>query len=128
MAKIFFKKENIGPDLVAFSSLEQLYETIADDPSFSLRQSMIIIDLNLTVCKGTEGIIHIRQMENGDRFLIGISTGSEDPADRLHALSVGADFFVGKPLNRSTILTIAESVPSVTPQEDEGRILNLYLD
>jgi len=128
MAKIFFKKQNIGAELTAFSRLELLYEAIFEDPAFNLRQTMLIIDLNLTVCKGTEGIIHIRNLEKDQRFLMGISTGSEDPADRHHALSVGADFFVGKPVDRATILAIADSVPNLTPQEDEGRVLNLYLD
>ena len=128
MANIFFKKQNIGANLIAFSRLEQLYEALLAEDDLNTRQIMIVIDLHLTVCKGTEGIVQLRRMEFGDALLMGISTGSEDPADRLHALSVGADFFVGKPLDRTTLLAIADSVPSLTPQEDEGRVLNLYLD
>jgi len=128
MAKIFFKKQNIGPELIAFSRLEELYEVVLKDPEFDPNHVMIIIDLNLTVCKGTDGIIHLRKRPNGSDILMGISTGSEDPADRLHALKVGADFFVGKPLDRATLLAIADSLPKLTAQEDDGRVLNLYLD
>ncbi len=128
MAKIFFQRQRIGPHLITFSRLEQLYETMENSPDFEPERSLIVIDLNLTVCKGTEGIIQIRGMKAGSNVLAGISTGSEDPADRQLASDAGADFFVGKPLDRAALLTIADCTPKLTAQEDAEQTLHLYRD
>lgn len=125
MAKVFFKRQNIGAALKAFTKLEDLYDTLHPSAGFDANGALIVLDLNLTVCKGTEGVEHIRRLPIGPDLLIGISTGSEDPADKQLAADVGADFFVGKPLHRKTLLAIANSVPQLSTQEEAG-VLELF--
>ncbi len=126
MARTFFKRQKIGADLVAFTNLDAFYHALETDPAFEADGSLVVIDLNLTVCKGTEGVAHIRTLEGGREMLVGISTGSEDPADLLQALDAGADFFVGKPLDRKTIHKIVASVPALSSLDDPDGALMLY--
>lgn len=109
MAKIFFKRQKIDAELEAFTHLDGLFSAIKQ-PDFNMMDTLIVIDLNLTVCKGTEGIEKIRSLSQGKDALVGISTGSEDPADKISAIEAGADFFVGKPLDRNTLLNITDGV------------------
>lgn len=125
MAKIFFKRQKIGASLRTFSNLEDLYDALQVGAGFDPNTALIVIDLNLTVCKGTEGVAYIRKLDIGPDVLVGISTGSEDSADRQLAEDVGADFFVGKPLNRDTLVDIVQAVPALSAQ-DEGDVLYLY--
>ncbi len=126
MARIFFERQKIGAVLTSFTGVEDLYGAVQSGSGFDPATTLIVIDLNLTVCKGTEGVAHIRKMDVGPEVLIGISTGSEDPADRLLALEAGADFFVGKPLNRDSLKAIAQSVPHLEVQEGEDGVFDLY--
>lgn len=126
MAKTFFKRQKIAAKLIAFTNLDAFYEAMVDDPTFEPDTSLVVIDLNLTVCKGTEGVAHIRTMDAGKDILMGISTGSEDPADLLHAMDAGANFFAGKPLDRKTIEKIVASVPHLSSQEDPDGALLLF--
>ena len=126
MAKIFFKRQNIGPEFQAFTSLEELYDFLNNDPSFDPDTSICVLDMNLTMSKGTEGVTHIRASKIGQQLMLGISTGSEDPADRLSAKEAGADFFVGKPLDRATIEAICDSVPKLSRTGNEDEVLKIY--
>lgn len=126
IANILMKRQKVRAELISISTLEKLYEEVGNQSRFSPLQSLVVVDLNLTVCKGTDGIIHLRNMEVGPQILIGISTGSEDPADRLLAFEAGADFFAGKPLDRATLMTIVQSVPKLTASEDEAGGLELF--
>lgn len=125
MTKLLFKRRKIDLALIAFSRLDQFYDFVRNDPAFDPKSSITLIDLNLTLSKGTEGITALRAMEIGPDMLLGIATGSEDPADRLLAKEAGSDFFVGKPLDRELLKQICESVETLNYSSDASDMFRI---
>lgn len=114
LSRMMFKAEKVDIDLVCFPDVDPFFEDFDEKPVTSLEDTIVVLDLNLTVIKGTEGVAQIRDRTYGREAIIGICTGSDDPADKKLAEDAGADFFVMKPLDRSSLLQICDAVPNLS--------------
>lgn len=81
---------------------------------------VVVVDLNLPVMKGIEVLAWIKKQPYFDDTVVGICSGSEDPADERASYDAGAEFFLEKPLSRSCIETLAERFPHLVLAEVEG--------
>lgn len=104
LTKILFSREKIAPRLVHYNSLEEFRAALGaaapDQPM------LVCVDLNMPRMKGTDIIASVLADAARRPMIIGICSGSEDPADKLNAKRVGARFFVQKPLNRAALRAI----------------------
>lgn len=104
LTKILFSKEKIAPRLMPYSSFERFRDALGaaapDEPM------LVCVDLNMPSMKGTDIIASVLADKDRPPVIIGICSGSEDPADKLNAKRVGARFFVQKPLNRAALRAI----------------------
>jgi len=123
LSRVLFKRQKIDLEIVHFSTFQRFLEHSMELEPELLAGTLTVVDLNLTISKGTEGIRTFRGRPEGSRYVIGICSGSEDPADRQLAFDSGADFFVPKPLNRDRLSDICASRADLSLAEDaEGRL------
>lgn len=87
---------------------------------------VVFVDFNLPGMKGTDVIADILKHRADDNIIIGICSGSEDPADRRHASEVGAHFFVGKPLDRRAIESVCEITQALAIRQNEDKTYSLH--
>lgn len=104
LTKILFSKEKIAPRLLHYSSFEGFRAAL--DSAARDEPMLVCVDLNMPSMKGTEIIASVLADTTRPPMIIGICSGSEDPADKLNAKRVGARFFVQKPLNRAALRAI----------------------
>lgn len=119
LADFTFKKEAINSALVHFVDFQALLNHLSQATDHELERALVVLDLNLTISKGSDGIAELRRHDRYRDMILGICSGSDDPADRLSSLQSGADFFVSKPLNRGALLAICKQVPHLS-EHDEG--------
>jgi len=120
----FFRRENIGPKLVHAFHYKGYLEH-CDDHGIDPRTSIVVLDLNLRSQRGPDLIPLIRQSRNGDQIVIGICTGSQDPADKRISFDAGAEFFIDKPLNRAALEQICEQVDRLELTSHAGEELTI---
>ncbi|NJO37361.1 MAG: response regulator [Rhizobiales bacterium] len=81
---------------------------------------LIVSDLNMP---GMDGIQLARKLRADKAYrdmVVGICTGSENPADHAAASAAGADFVVIKPLDRRTLARICETTGRFELVQEEG--------
>jgi CheY-like chemotaxis protein len=100
-----------------FSAMDELAEETPE---------IVVVDLNLVVDNGIDVVRRIKADVRFDGALVGICTGSEDPADRKSALDAGADFFVTKPLSKDTLNAIAKATGRLTLKTRQDGITEIY--
>lgn len=113
LADFSFKRQGIVADLTHFVDFASFESHLDHTDASDLQSSIGIIDLNLTISKGSDGIAHLRSDHRYRDFVLGVCSGSDDPADRQMAIDAGADFFVTKPLNETALIAICEQVSSL---------------
>jgi CheY-like chemotaxis protein len=110
LSGLLLRKDGVDVKLVhhpALSSfLDMLEKTPIDQPLLAF------FDLNMPRIKGTDAIREVRKIDRTN-LVLGICTGSEDPADAKLALEAGADFFVNKPLSCDRLDSIVALVEGV---------------
>lgn len=114
LSRMLFKAERVKIDLDCYPDVDVFLEKTSGETESALDDAIVVLDLNLTVIKGTEGVSLIRQEAFGRKAIIGICTGSDDPADMKLANEAGADFYVTKPLDRSSLLEICDSTAALS--------------
>ena len=112
---ITLKKEKINIDLNMYLSFDDFYEDFQHETKAD--HLLVVFDLNLPVVNGIQAIKRVRGNRNLRGVVIGICTGSEDPADRRNAIEAGADFFINKPLNKTALMNICSSVEPLSLRE-----------
>jgi len=128
LADFSFRKERIGLDLEHFEAFDSFAAHLGELSETELHTSIAVIDLNLTVSKGSDGIAQLRRKDRYQGMILGVCSGSDDPAGRQSCLEAGADFFVAKPLNRKALLTMADQVPSLHQNDAEDGDLGFIRD
>lgn len=113
LSRMLFKAERVNIDLDCYPDVDVFLAQVSGEKENALDDAIVVLDLNLTVIKGTEGVSLIRKEVFGREAIIGICTGSDDPADMKLADEAGADFYVTKPLDRSSLLEICESTAAL---------------
>lgn len=121
ISRLSFLQDDIEVELKHFFDLEDYFQHMDLCSIAQLRRSITILDLNLTTSRGTEGITRIRAQPHFASHIVGICSGSDDPADRQAALEAGGNFFVSKPLNLAALESIASAVPCITVQSRDSK-------
>lgn len=112
LTRLLFTKERVAPKLSHHHSYESFRAALA---TISADEPMLVcVDLNMPGMKGTDIIASVLSGERRRHMIIGICSGSEDPADKLNAKRVGARFFVQKPLNRAALKGICSAVDELS--------------
>lgn len=124
ISRLKLKSQKVDIHLHHYGSPADLKKAISV-PSGDL-PVVVFIDFNLPGMKGTEVIADILKHNAGDKIIIGICSGSEDPADRRHAREVGARFFVGKPLDRKALENVCEIIQELTIRQNEDKTFSLH--
>lgn len=127
ISRSFFKRQDVRAELTHFFDFDALRLELDELSATALWRSLVIVDFNLTLANGTEGIIEMRREPRYEMTLVGICSGSEDPADQHAAAQAGADFFVAKPLDASCLATICGAIPSLNFTKDDAGVA-LYRD
>ncbi|QXE93028.1 hybrid sensor histidine kinase/response regulator [Geomonas subterranea] len=76
----------------------------------SARPDLVISDILMPEMDGFELCRRVRQMPEAGQLPIILLTHLNDPADVLHSLEVGADYFVSKPYSRKLLLSRIRAV------------------
>ena len=113
LTRIVFGRERVTPELVHYPRFDALEADLESGRLGALDASLVLVDLNLKLTKGTDAVRRLREMPVAADAVIGVCTGSEDPADRRDAEDAGVDFFVAKPLDVACLARIAALVPRV---------------
>lgn len=124
VTRLLLQRQKVEISLEACTTVDELdalLEGIDTDGTF-----LLVVDLNLTLCTGTDVIGMLRERTPSLPMIAGICSGSDDPADRFTALGVGSDFYVGKPLDRARLHEIAAQVESLEAREDGERLTLWY--
>lgn len=121
LTEILFGVERINLKIRHFFNLqefESFFTSQEEQKSFGL----LIVDLNMPIQNGVEIVDHLKNRKKYENLVIGICTGSEDPADKKNANSAGADFFIKKPFDTKSLKKTCEIVPKLDLiTDDEGR-------
>ena len=125
LTRIVFGRERVSPELVHYARFDALERDLEGGALPELAGTLFVLDLNLKVSKGTDAVRRLRTMPVAAGAVIGVCTGSEDPADRRDAEEAGADFFVGKPLDAACLTRICDSVPALEVRRGPGGGLSL---
>ena len=113
LTRIVFGRERVSPELVHYARFDALERDLEDGLLPELAGTLFVLDLNLKVSKGTDAVRRLRTLPVVEGAVIGVCTGSEDPADRRDAEEAGADFFVGKPLDAACLSRICAAVSTL---------------
>ena len=128
LTRIVFERERVGTPLVHYARFDALERDLESGELGSLAASLVVVDLNLKLTEGTAVVRALREAPAARDAVIGVCTGSEDPADRRDALAAGADFFVGKPLDLACLERICQAVEGLRTVRDADGTLGLVRD
>lgn len=129
LSRLLFRSQRVDIELVCFADFDDFLDDFQSRSPEEVEKAIVVVDMNLTVIKGTEGIERLRQTPMGKGVIVGVCTGSEDPADMRSAFTAGADFFVPKPLDRDCITRICKAVPTldlITLPDDHVAVNRLH--
>lgn len=113
LSRMLFRRHGIDLEIEHYLNMDAFFVAMREMDQQEADEALVVIDLNLTLSKGTEGLRRLRHIIGGTRMIAGICTGSEDPADERNSFEAGADFFVAKPLDRNSLAQICDSVATL---------------
>ena len=116
LARMLFEQQAIDLDIIHVATPTRLEEACGSD-AIGTGKAMIVVDLNMPEAHGTDVVRRLRQDERYRDNVVGVCTGSDDPADRKGALEAGAEFFVNKPLEKNALSRICDQVERLTLQD-----------
>ncbi|WP_236994804.1 response regulator [Granulosicoccus antarcticus] len=125
LAKRILKRTQPSLTLHHFERFDSFQTMLGEGLKLDVQGSIMVLDLNLKICSGIDCLKTLREEEQCAGMLIGICTGSEDPADRRDALESGADYFIAKPLIPTGLEKICSCIDELewVPDSEDG----LYL-
>lgn len=126
IARLLLEAEGIGLKILHYSDLEAFETYLATAPVSEIK--LILVDMNMPTMRGDTLIQILRGRTDLDGAIIGMCSGSEDPADKRSALNAGAVFFAQKPVDRACLQYICDQVPSLHFEMDSERGELLALD
>ena len=121
ISRLSFTQDSIEVELEHFFDLDAYFRTLDHCTIGELKSSITVLDLNLTVGRGTDGVKRVRAQPHLSSLIIGICSGSDDPADRQDAHDAGGNFFISKPLNLLALESISEAVDDLYTEERDGK-------
>jgi CheY-like chemotaxis protein len=128
ITRLSFRRSKIDTQIDAHPDFESFLEHIKDDETFTPSTALVISDLNLGTSSGLDAVRAVRSNPAMADVMIGICSGSDDPADRKAAKEANADFFVTKPLNQQAIELICEAIPRLELVIAEDGRAKLHVD
>lgn len=104
--------ERVEIALTCYRSSEDLLKELQASDAASV-PDLLIIDLNMPRLPGLDLIRALRRLPHCAGIVVGVCSGSSDPADVERALAAGAAFYATKPLNRQRLAEICGQVESL---------------
>jgi response regulator RpfG family c-di-GMP phosphodiesterase len=127
LTELLFESQKIQLTLKHFDNVSK-FEDFFIENSLSLNAvDLLVVDLNMPIKNGIDTIKYLKSKDQYNALIMGICTGSEDPADRESAMSVGAEFFIKKPLDKKALERVCNLVPVLKLFTVSGTV-NLQLD
>ncbi len=126
MSSLVFEMQKIQLEIVHFPDFESFFERLNSGEIANPASHLFLIDMNLTVMKGTEGVRLIRAEDKWERLIVGICSGSADPADVKNAMEAGANVFAPKPLDRSCLQFICDHIEELHLNERPDGAVELF--
>ncbi len=126
ISRVLFERQNIDLEILHYTSFDDYQAHLEGLDDEQLAESLGVIDLNLTVSKGTDGIAALRGHSRFASMLVGVCSGSDDPADVRSAQEAGANFFVGKPVDVNCLQRICDAVPALSLVDDGERLTLMH--
>lgn len=126
LTEMLFGVEKINLKIKHFFNLqefEDFYTHQDKQKSFGL----LIVDLNMPLQNGVQIVSHLKQSIRYANLIVGICTGSEDPADKESASSAGADFFIQKPFDTKSLQNTCMLVPALDLITDDKGQKNIQV-
>ena len=123
LTRMLFQQQSIDLEIIHITGLDE-FETRFQPLPDTLKRSLVVVDLNMPRIHGSEVVRNLRADERFADIVIGICTGSDDPADARSACEAGADFFVAKPLEKTALARICQQVHSLRMEGDQILKLN----
>lgn len=111
LARMLLETENVDIELRHYTGLEAFFTVSKEQDEDA--PMLILVDMNMPNLKGDAVIRKIVADPFYRKAMIGMCSGSEDPADRRLALGAGAQFFVRKPLDLRCLNDICSNIPQL---------------
>lgn len=126
LARLLLGSQGLHIDIVHHTCLADLLSTLVDTDDTPAM--LVFVDLNMPGMRGDAVIQTIRSHAQFNGSIVGICTGSEDPADRKASLEAGAQFFVQKPLDVSALKKISVNEPRLKLRTNSDSHLEIWID
>jgi CheY-like chemotaxis protein len=125
LTRLAFRRAGLALDFESFTTGERFLEAMAaraadggDPDDAALRPAataampdLVLVDLNLPLLRGSDVIRGARAATWSGAMVLGVCSGSVDPADRALCAEAGAAFFLPKPVTAATLAEIARVCP-----------------
>lgn len=125
LAKLLLGTQKVSIAVIHHSSLAAFMEATGGGGE-GAHPLFILVDLNMPRMRGDIAISKILDIPFFENSIIGMCSGSEDPADRQAAEKAGAQFFVQKPLEMGSLKMICETVPSLSLCQNEAGCFEIW--
>lgn len=118
LARMLLETENVDIEICHYTGLETFLSVSKKHKQKA--PLLILVDMNMPNLRGDAVIRKIVGNAFYSKTIIGMCSGSEDPADRRVALEAGAQFFVRKPLDLRCLIDICTHVPQLFCEQIKG--------
>lgn len=111
LTELLFEAQKIQLDLKHFDNVSTFEEFFIESSICPNDVDLLVVDLNMPIKNGIDTIRYLKSKDQYNSLIMGICTGSEDPADKENAMSAGAEFFIKKPLDKTALESVCNLVP-----------------
>ncbi|MGJ8624406.1 MAG: response regulator [Yoonia sp.] len=119
IARLLLEAEGIGIEILHYADLDTFQTYLANDDTTDAK--LILVDMNMPTMRGDTVIEILRARTDLDNAIIGMCSGSEDPADKRSAFDAGAVFFAQKPVDRTCLQCICDQVGNLKFKMDSAK-------
>lgn len=127
LTELLFESQKIQLDLKHFDNVSKFEDFFIESSMCPNDADLLVVDLNMPIKNGIDTIRYLKSKDQYNSLIMGICTGSEDPADKENSISAGAEFFIKKPLDKTALERVCNSVPILKLFTVSGTV-NLQLD
>lgn len=126
LAGLLFESQGIELEIVHHEDFAVFKNTIR---LHGINQdSVILVDMNMPKMRGDHVVRQLLELDGLGDIVVGMCSGSEDPADRKAAIDAGAAFFTRKPIDMVCLQSICEQVPTLDLVRENGGSIGLSLN